>query len=403
MTKLEELIKKLCPNGVEFVELGTITDLHKGIQFNKANMAKEGSYPVINGGIEPSGYIEQFNENEYTITISQGGASAGYVNWLGTKFWAGAHCYIIKPLNEEKLLNRYLYHFIKNKEEQLRKCQYGAGIPALGKETISNLLIPLPPLAVQREIVRILDEFTLLSAELVAELVARCKQYEFYRDKLLTFENKIEYMTVRDVIVGLKTGLNPRQNFKLNVEGAICNYITGKDILNNSICISDRTDKITKEIVALINKRSCLQDNILLFASTGTGTVGRMAIVDHYDELWNVSETLYCIKTKDSVLVKYLMYILYSQQAKMQFEPKISKGSVPHLKVEDLLNVKIPVPPLEVQERIVKVLDNFDAICSDLKIGLPAEIEARKKQYEYYRDKLLTFDLLITEKHGGGR
>lgn len=128
MTKLEELIKELCPNGVDYVSIGTITDLHKGVQFNRENMAKEGTYPVINGGIEPSGYIEQFNENENTITISQGGASAGYVNWLGTKFWAGAHCYVIKPLEATKLNNRYLYHFIKNCEEELKKCQYGAGM-----------------------------------------------------------------------------------------------------------------------------------------------------------------------------------------------------------------------------------------------------------------------------------
>lgn len=119
-----------------------------------------------------------------------------------------------------------------------------------------------------------------------------------------------------------------------------------------------------------------------------------MAVIDRYDFSWNVSETMYCIKPKgNKLLVKYLMYFLYSQTARNEFEPKISKGSVPHLKVADLLNVHINLPPMEVQERIVKVLDNFDAICSDLGIGLPAEIEKRQKQYEYYRDKLLSFQI----------
>lgn len=182
MSKIDDMIKKLCPNGVEHKMLGEVCSIGKGVQFNKKDMLDEGSYPVINGGINPSGYIEQYNETEKTITISQGGASAGYVNWIETKFWAGAHCYVLKP-NESVVLNRYVYHFVKSKEYKLQECQYGAGIPALAKSTINDLLIPVPPLEIQEEIVRILDNFT----ELTAELTARRKQYEYYRDALLSF------------------------------------------------------------------------------------------------------------------------------------------------------------------------------------------------------------------------
>ena len=97
MSKLDELIAELCPDGVEFLPLKLVCDISKGVQFNKSNMNDEGTYPVINGGINPSGYIEQYNQGENTITISQGGASAGYVNWMSQRFWAGAHCYILKP------------------------------------------------------------------------------------------------------------------------------------------------------------------------------------------------------------------------------------------------------------------------------------------------------------------
>ena len=103
MSKLDNLITEFCPEGVSYIPLGEVCDIYKGVQFNKVDMNETGSYPVINGGINPSGYIERFNENENTITISQGGASAGFVNWLTVKFWAGAHCYIVKP--KEMLIN----------------------------------------------------------------------------------------------------------------------------------------------------------------------------------------------------------------------------------------------------------------------------------------------------------
>ena len=177
--------------GFALVKLGDIIYIRKGVQFNKENMAKDGTYPVINGGVEPSGYIEQFNETGNTITISQGGASAGYVNWLETKFWAGAHCYVIRPIDTTKLHNRYLYYLLKNSEEELIKCQYGAGIPALGKSVIQSIQIALPSIEKQNQIVEILDGFDKLcndiSEGLPAEIEARQKQYEYYRDKLLNF------------------------------------------------------------------------------------------------------------------------------------------------------------------------------------------------------------------------
>ena len=393
MSKLEELIQQCCPNGVEYKLLGEVCDIHKGVQFNKSDMQDEGTYPVINGGINPSGYVEVFNEEENTITISQGGASAGYVNFLLSKFWLGAHCYAVKPTNEVK--NRYLYHFIKQNEITLQQCQYGAGIPALAKGTITSLEIPIPPLPMQEEIVRILDTFTELQAELQAELQKRLQQYNYYREIVLTSFSEgevVEEYTVQDLILSLKTGLNPRQNFKLNEPGATCPYITGKDIFSNTVNVTDRTDRITQRAVTLINKRAKLESDLLLFASTGTGTVGRMAIIENYKDDWNISETLYAIKpNKSLVSTKYLMYSLYADYAISQFSPKISKGSVPHLKVVDLLGVKVKVPSLAEQRRIVDILDRFDALTTDLTAGLPAEIEKRRQQYEYYRDKLLTF------------
>ena len=172
------------------VKLGEVSKITKGVQFNKTDMGNFGTYPVINGGVNPSGYIERYNQKENTVTVSQGGASAGFVNWLHTKFWAGAHCYVIK--GEKYVTDKYLYHCIKSKEYKLRACQYGAGIPALSKSTIEELDIPLPPLSDQKHLAAILDRFDALCNDLIdgipAEIAVRKKQYAYYRDKLLDFK-----------------------------------------------------------------------------------------------------------------------------------------------------------------------------------------------------------------------
>jgi len=186
MSKLARLIKKYCPNGVEFVQVGSLCTVLTGEQLNKATLKDTGKYPVYNGGIYPSGYHHDYNSNANSIAISQGGASAGFVNWVKVKFWAGAHCYVIKNISNS-VLNRYLYFFLKNEQGRIQNAKHGAGIPGLNSKEIKNLKIPLPPLAVQREIVRILDNFTKFTAELAAELTAREKQYEYYRNELLTF------------------------------------------------------------------------------------------------------------------------------------------------------------------------------------------------------------------------
>lgn len=148
---------------------------------------------------------------------------------------------------------------------------------------------------------------------------------------------------------------------------------------------------INDKTIMLINKRACLESGLLLFASTGTGTVGRMAVIEKYNNDWAMSETLYAIKTDEGLLPKFLMHCLYSDNLRSQFEPKISKGSVPHLKVVDLLNVIIPIPSIDEQQKIVSIIDRFESLSINLQSDIPAEITARRKQYEYYREKLLTF------------
>ncbi|WP_051749409.1 restriction endonuclease subunit S [Ureaplasma diversum] len=147
-------------------------------------------YPAYNGGKTFSGRTNKYNVEANTIIISQGGASAGYVNFITERFWANAHCYYLIP--NQSVNNRFLYHFLKLKQDYLMAAQYGAGIPSLSKDTIWNISISIPPLRVQNHIASILDQFDTLtnnlSEGLPKEIELRQKQYEYYRDLLLSFD-----------------------------------------------------------------------------------------------------------------------------------------------------------------------------------------------------------------------
>jgi len=387
MTKLEELLKEYCPEGVEYKTLGEVCEVSKGQQLNKSVMLDVGSYPVINGGINPSGYVEKFNCAGNIITVSQGGASAGYVNWMKVKFWAGAHCYVIKVNDDVE--NRYVYHFLKLNEKKLMECQYGAGIPALAKNTILNLSIPLPPLAAQREIVRILDNFTLLSENLAEnlaeELAARLQQYEYYRDELLTFGDEVPRMKVSEIchtFIGLVTTMT-----KHYVNDGVV-LIHNSDIKENSIQIKNPVYLDEKFAKQNENRKHRVGDIITVH----TGDVGTSAIIDEsLDGSIGFATIVSRVIDKNMVNNKFVCHYFNSTMNKKNII-KVIKGDRDNLNLKDHNSLEIPVPPLAEQERIVKILDKFDALCHDLTAGLPAEIEARRQQYEYYRDKLLTFE-----------
>ena len=388
MSEIKKLIERLCPDGVEYKKLGEVLDYEQPSKYivSSKDYLDEGIPVLTAGQTFILGYTDEDTgiyraSKEKPVIIFDDFTTS--FHWVTFDFKVKSSAMkMLRPINND-INFRFIYYAMK--------CiKYETADHA--RQWISKYSlfeIPVPPIEVQSKIVEILDNFT----ELEAELEARRKQYEYYRNQLLTFDKVggARFEKLGNLIISLKTGLNPRKNFLLNEVGSNKPYITGKDIFANRINVTDKTDMINDIAVKLINKRACLESGLLLFASTGTGTVGRMAIIEKYNNDWAMSETLYAIKTKDELSSKFLMHFLYSDNAKKQFEPKISKGSVPHLKVVDLLNVVIPIPPLSEQQRIVSILDRFEALTTDLQSGLPAEIEARRKQYEYYREQLLTF------------
>ena len=381
MSVFEELLKKHCPDGVEYKTLEDVCIIYTGEQLNRKNMIKEG-YPVINGGIQASGYTNNFNEYEETITISQGGASAGFVNFMLEKFWAGAHCYIIKP-NTDKLINKYLFFVLKNIEIHIMELKNGAGIPGINKNKITKIKIPLPPIEVQKEIVRILDIFTKYQDLLNRELELRKKQYEYYRDKLLTFTegtqscgDEVEWKYLGEI--GRVAMCKRVMKAETEKEGDIPFYKIGT--------FGKKADAfISRELFEEYrNKYSFPKKGDILISASGT--IGRTVIYDGEPAYYQDSNIVWLEHDESIILNKYLFYCY-------QLKPWniTSGGTIQRLYNDNIRNAKIPVPPLEEQERIVKILDQFDTLCNDITRGLPAEIELRKKQYEYYRDKLLTF------------
>ena len=387
MSKLSELINKLCPNGVEYKKLGEIVEINKGEQLNKQMLLESGNYPVINGGVNPSGYWDKYNKEANLITISQGGASAGYVNWQRTRFWAGAHCFVLENPSDF-ILYRYLYFVVKKNESVLMGSQIGAGIPSLSAKTVSDLSIPLPPLEIQREVVEILDKFAQLTAELTAELEKRKKQYEHYRDKLLEFNDEVDWCELGDEADVTKlAGFEFTKYVKYQDAGSII-ALRGLNVKHGHLVLDD-VKYIDGSDLSMLT-RSKLKIGDLMF--TYVGTVGQVALVDKDDKYYlapNVARIRFYGKRVLPEFMKY--YFQGSQFFDVEMKKRMGSSSMDNLTMGNIRKFKIPLPSLAEQERIVAILDRFDSLCNSLTEGLPAEIALRKKQYEYYRDKLLSF------------
>ena len=365
MNILEEI--QNCP--VEWKELGEVCSVNKGKQLNKNLLIDDGLYPAYNGGQTYSGRTNDYNVEANTIIVSQGGASAGFVNFVETKFWANAHCYYILP-DETQVKNRFVYHFLKMNQKYLMDFQHGAGIPALKSDKLTKLLIPVPPIKIQDKIVQILDKFTNYVTELTSELTSRKKQYSFYRDKLLLFEDdvyQVEWKTLGEVAENLDNMRKPVAKGGRSL--GIYPYYGASGIVDyvDSFIFDGDYLLISEDGANLVARKTPIA-----FSISGKTWVNNHAHVLKFDNIINQKFVNY-----------YLNYL--------DLSPYITGAAQPKLNQQNLNNIKIPYPSLETQSRIVQVLDNFDMVCNDLNIGLPKEIELRQKQYEYFRENLLTF------------
>ena len=362
MSRLDELIQEYCPDGVDYKPLKDLASIDIGKFVRSDKQGDEKPYPVFNGGRRNTGMYDEYNHDGDYILISARGANAGYTNYFSGKYWAGNSCYSV-AINPSIINYRFAYYVIKNSEQAFLGKQQTGSIPAVSKVQVSNLLIPVPPFPVQEEIVRILDTFTELTAELTAELAARKKQYEYYQYELLTFDEN--------------TPLMPLKNITNVFRGE---YITQKNTTPGKIPVI-----LGGQEPAYYINRSNHVGEIVAIARSGVSA----GFVSYWNEPIFITDGFGYEAKIDTIKPKYLYYALKRLENNLN---AMKRGAgVPHVSGEALGNVLLPVPPIDVQERCIKILDNFNDICTDISSGLPAEIEARQKQYEYYRDQLLTF------------
>lgn len=374
MSKIFDLINELCPNGVEFRELGEIADIVRGQRVTKAELQNDGKYPVVSGGIKPLGFLNKFNREANTITVAQYG-TAGYINFIEEKFWANDVCYCIFPKKE--ISNKFLLYCLMKNQEFIYSLRTNA-IPAhLPQKLLSEIKLPVPPMEVQREIVRILDSFTLLTAELTAELTARKKQYEFYRDFLLSFDELDKNGGGCELkMLGEILGYTQPANFIVNDT----NY---KEKFGIPVLTAGQSFLLgyTNETFGIYK---ALKNPTIIFDDFTTS----FQWVDFDFKV--KSSAIKILNNRDNQKTNF-RFVYYAMRC-IKFEPTnherywISKYS----------KIKIPVPSLQTQQKIVDILDKFDTLVNSITEGLPREIELRRKQYEHYRELLLNFKPKMT-------
>jgi len=388
MSKIFDLINEFCSEGVKFDELGVICkSLAKGT-LKQEDLVDKGTYPVVNSSRDYYGFYDKYNNEANAFTIASRGEYAGFVKFIDCKFWAGGLCYPYTSKDEEYVLTKFVFYFLKSIEKKNMDMLVARGsIPALNKSDIDKVKIPVPPLEVQREIVRILDCFTLLTAELTAELTARKKQYEFYRDFLLSFDelNKnggCELKMLSEVILNVS-------NIKWSNDDKIYKYIdlTSVDMQNHQI---GNLSDISKDDHPS-RAQQIVKFNDIIFATTRP-MQKRITLIPEYLD-GQICSTGYCVlRINEKIALPSWVYYILCTSKFYEYVDKFQQGaSYPSISDIAVKKFQIPIPLLAIQRKIVEILDKFDTLVNSIAEGLPCEIKLRQKQYEYYRERLLSF------------
>ena len=385
MSRIEELIKAKCPDGVEYKQIMSIAQVSIGEFVHKNNQSDEAPYPVYNGGTTNTGFYEKYNRTENKIIISARGANAGYVNRVFTKYWSGNSCYTI-DVQDETVDWSYVYYYLKNNEIQLVGAQQNGGIPAVSKRRVEEFEIPVPPFEVQQEIVSVLDKFVELKSVLKAELEVRKKQYEHYREELLNFDDNIEYCSLGDsCYIKARIGWQKLNKSEYLSEGDYL-LVTGVNITKTNRVNFDTCYYVSKERYDMDANIQLQNGDIII---TKDGTIGKVALIEGMEKPAVLNSHLFVIRDITGKLNhKFLLYVFLSNYFTRFVEGNKTSGTIAGLNQATMVKFMIPFPTLNEQERIVHMLDKFLQLIK----GLTDELEVRHKQYEYYRDKLLTFE-----------
>ena len=388
MSKLQKLIQELCPDGVEYKKLGEICKILRGKRLTTKDLVPDGKYPVYHGGIEPIGYYSTNNRTANSTMIINVGASAGTVGFCSIDFWSSDGCFCFTHNNN--INQRYLFFVLQSMEPSIKSKVRKAGIPTLDNKDVERIILPIPPLEVQNEIVRILDHFTDLAAEIQAELQARKEQYEYYRNQLLTF-NKIgggtqslTWMKMSEIGTFIRG--NGLQKKDFTGSGVPC--IHYGQIYTYYGTFATKTKSYISEDTAKKCKKAHKGDLVIASTSENVEDVGKTVAWLGEEDIAISNHTFIFSHNQNPKYLSYLFQTKWFAKYKKTKAIGVKVIDIPQKALEDLC---IPIPSFTEQERIVSILDKFETLVNDLSEGLPAEIAAVQEQYEYYRNKILSF------------
>ena len=383
MSKLEELIQKLCPNGVENTKLADLIKKREflivtpTVKVKRNDYMSSGKTPIISQELEYiSGYSDLADSHIPNGEYICFGDHSEHIKYVNFSFVQGADGLKIIKNNSKKLGLKYFYYAICN--NYIKHNNYERHF-----KYFADTAIPVPPIEVQEEIVQILDKFTELSAELSAELTARKKQYEFYRDNVLNFDDTVPKYKLTDIF-NTRNGYTPSKNNKQFWNKNEISWFRMDDIRENGRILDRAIQSVSMSAV----KNKPFPKNSIIISTSAT--IGVHALIK-CESLANQRFTYLMLKDeyKEKFDIMFLFYYCFVLDE--YCKENLNQGNFASVDMRKFNEFKFPVPPLEEQKRIVSILDRFDKLCNDISEGLPAEIEARQKQYEYYRDKLLTF------------
>lgn len=405
MSKLDDLIQKLCPDGVEYKPLSEIFNTRNGYTPSKKekNFWENGTVPWFRmEDIRENGGILDHAMQYVSINAIKGDPFPANSIIVATSATIGEHALItvpsianqrftylmVKEQYKDDYDPKFLYYYCFKLDEYCKECLNQGNFASVDMKKFAKFQFPRLPIEIQREIVRMLDSYTEsvveLQRQLTAELTARKTQYNYYRDYLLSYKDNVKKYTIAelaDTNIGLATSVTQHKRNS----GIV--LIHNSDIQPNKVVL--KSIEYVSEEFAEKNKKKVLRKGDII--TVHTGDVGTSAVIDDaFDGAIGFTTITTRIRDRKKITPKYLCHYLNSQQCKRDIE-SVTISDRNNLNQKSYEKLTVPVPPLDVQNRIVNVLDNFEKICSDLNIGLPAEIEARQKQYEYYRDKLLSF------------
>lgn len=378
--RVDNLIQKLCNNNIKTVTLQQICNKITTGKLDANAMEEGGQYPFFTCS------RKTYKINSYRFDcealIIAGNGEVGETKYYKGKFDAYQRTYVLYEFNEEVDV-QYLFHYLRGylKPYVFALSKKGS-IPYITLGILKNFPIPLPPLPIQQEIVRILDTFTNLTAELTAELTARRKQYEYYRDELLTFGEDVPKVSLSE-LARFTYGFTDKAK-----ETGDTRFIRITDIDDNGNLRRSDAKYIT---LTEESRKYLLKKGDILLARTGA-TYGKTLYIPDDTPAVFASFLIKIELDNSRILNRYYWHFAKSTQYWTQAEKYVSKAGQQQFNSKAVGRVLVPIPPLGVQQKIVDILDKFDKLCADIGDGLPAEIEARQRQYEYYRGQLLKFD-----------